>query len=132
MNTTPLSSVRIPFWNQFDAVALSANGTGQVTLSLAVDSHFEWWKVLVSCSQDADTDFIPSNVDLLLTDISTGRQLMSAQVPQRNLAPQNGWNQFPRPVLFAPNSTLALDLTDQSGSSNTVTVTLFGYKVFNI
>jgi len=127
-----LSQSRIPFVNNFPSVVLTALGTGAATLNLSVDAHFELWKVLISCSVDLDTDFSPSNVNLQITDQSTGRLLSNGQVPQRIYSPIGGQNRMPYPITFAPNSTLVLDLTDTSNATNTVVVSLWGYKLFDI
>lgn len=131
MNTEQYSNqVRLPFFYSFSAVTLAGNGSTSNTLTIAMDAHFEWWKTFINCSADADTDFNPSNVQIRLTDQSTGQLMASAELPQRIIAPWNGENRFPLPVIFAPGGTIVCDYTDLSASGNTVTVALFGYKLF--
>ena len=130
MNNDFFTDKILPFWYKAPSITLASSATGSNTLNLATDSQFEWWTLRVNCSLDGDTDRNPGNVDLQITDQSTGRLLMSGQINQRLAAPIGGNNLFPYPVVFAPNSTVVIDYTNQQASENIVTVALFGYKRF--
>ena len=120
----------LPAWYEV-VITLSSGGTGTNTLVLEQASQFELHQIFGSSSADADTDFMPNNFSLQITDNSTGRQFMNARVPQRNLcAPSNGGYRLLRPVIFPPLANLLFDALDLSSGSNTVTISLAGYKIY--
>lgn len=130
---TDLNNVNIlPFDYVVGSGALAGNAVGVSTLSLQADSKFELWGIHSSCTSDADTDFIPNGWKATIQDMSTGRLLSNSDVPQRVLtpAPSGGWR-FPRPVIFPPSANLQFTFTELSGSTNTITLVLRGYKLFN-
>lgn len=122
----------IPFTYVHTPAALSGNGSSQTTLTMAADCAFELLAILGSCTVDTDTDVMPNNFSVQITDQSTGRLLSSARVPQRNLAgtANNGNLTEKYPIRFPANCTLLIDILELSGGSNTVTICLKGYKIY--
>ena len=121
----------IPFiYLATNATAIGANGTGQFTLLMQADSRFELHGIFATSSVDANSDFSSNNFSLLITDQTTGRQLMSNRVPQRVLAGNafNGYLQR-RPIVFEPQSNLLFDVLNLTGNASfTVNIALAGYK----
>lgn len=119
----------IPFVYVMAATALGANANSTFTLTMAPDSDFELSYLLGTCTEDADTDFMPNNFSCLITDVGTGRQLANARVPQRNLVgPSNGTLYQRRPIIFGAQTVLSFDILNLTANSNTVTICLYGYK----
>ena len=125
-----LSKDIIPFV-YVGSVTLGANGSGTFTIVLTIDSSFELHYVMGSCTEDTDVDVMPNNFSVQITDQGTGRQLSSARVPQRTMTGPANRDLFQhRPVVFPPSTTLVFDVLNLTGNSNTVTITLHGYKLF--
>ena len=130
---------KLPFFYLVSSGALNANASGQVTLVLQTDSFFELVSLGASCTMDTTRSdgaalanpFSPNNFSVQITDLSTGRQLSNARIPQRVITPQRGFY-FPQPILFTPSSNLLFDFLDVSGATNTISLVLQGYKVFNM
>jgi len=120
----------IPFVYLVTTTAMAGNGNNQQTLVMQADSRFELWAIAGTSSEDADTDFMPNNFSLLMTDQTTGRQLASARVPQRILCGNAfmGWLQR-RPIVFQPQSIVVFDVLNLTGNSATVNIALHGYKI---
>lgn len=114
------------------STAIVANGNVQNTLTMAADCSFELLAILGSCSEDADTDIMPNNFSVLITDQSTGRNLASARVPQRCMAGSTNNGNLPEkyPIRFPASCILAFDFLNLTGNSNTVTIVLKGYKIY--
>lgn len=113
------------------ATALAGNASAQVTLTLSADSAFELLAILGTSTLDAATDYSPNNFSVQIIDQSTGRQLSNARVPQRNMfGAMTGNLPEKYPIRFPASCVLLFDILNLSGSSNTVTITLKGYKVY--
>lgn len=123
----------LPFDYVVVSAALTANAAGVSTLTLQADSWFELHGYFGSCTEDLDTDFMPNNFSVQISDQSTGRFLSSARVPQRAIgAPANGGLLLLVPVAFPPNATLTFDFLNLTANTNTVTLTLRGIKNFGL
>lgn len=120
----------LPFEYLVSSGAMAASAAAQVTLTLQADSNFELQALMGSSSLDADTDFMPNNFSCQITDQSTGRQLMSARIPQRILVgPSNGSLMERHRIVFPAQAILLFDFLNlDSGNANTVTFVLKGYK----
>ncbi len=120
----------LPAWYAISVVLVgSAANTG--TLILDQDSEFEMWDIFGSSTQDADTDFMPNNFSVMITDQGSGRRLSNIRIPQRNICgPANGAYRLPMPVIFPPNANLLFDVLDLSTQASTATIVLCGYKRF--
>ncbi len=123
------SKLIIPFSYVVSSGPLTSGSNAQVTLTMAADSSFELMCILGSATYvGADFD-APNNFSVQITDQSTGRQLSNARVPQRCLCgvTANGWGA----IRFPANCTLLFDFLELSAQSQTATVVLKGYKLFN-
>ena len=132
MITSDLRSSKVlPFIYLVSSTALTGNGSSVQTLAMQADSEFELHQFAASSSIDAAANVMPNNFSVQITDLSTGRQLMSARIPQRVLCgPANGgFGLLRRPIIFAAQANLSFDFLDLSGSTNTVSLCLIGYKL---
>lgn len=120
----------IPFLYLATSPTIAGNGTAQVTLLMQADSRFELHGIFGTSSADANADFSSNNFSLLITDQTTGRQLMSNTVPQRILCGNafNGYLQR-RPIVFEPQSNILFSFTNLTGGNTTVNIVLAGYKI---
>lgn len=112
---------------------IAANSTSSTTLIMQADSRFELMGILGTGGNVATTEdnqVAPNNFTLQIRDQTTGRDLMSAPVPQRVLC-GNAFNQFlqKRGIVFEPQSNLLFTFTNLTGASNNVTIALHGYKM---
>lgn len=122
----------LPFVYVVGPITLASSANGSQNLTLEANSWFELHYLMASSDQDADTDFIPNQFTVQITDQSSGRQLTSGKVPQRCLVgPSNHTMRQIRPVVFPPNAVLQFDFTNLIAGTNIVTLTLHGYKIFN-
>jgi len=121
----------LPAWYGLTLTIAGAAGSITGNLVLEQSSQFELHQIFGSSDQDADTDFMPNNFSLSITDNSTGRQFMNIRIPQRNLcAPSNGGYRLLRPVIFPPLANLTFDALDLSAHANVITISLAGYKIY--
>ena len=107
--------------------------TTSTTLIMQADSRFELMGILgtggnVTTTEDAQVS--PNNFTLQIRDQTTGRDLMSAPVPQRIMC-GNAFNQFlqKRGIVFEPQSNLLFTFTNLTANTNNVTIALHGYKM---
>ena len=72
----------------------------------------------------------PNSFTVSIRDQTTGRDLMSGEIPQRVLA-GNAFNGFAqkRGVIFEPQSNILFTFTNLTAAVNNITVTLHGYKI---
>lgn len=121
----------IPFTYLVDVTIAAANGSAQSTLIFQADSRFELSSIFGMTSQANErTDVSPNYFSVTIRDQSTGRDIMSNQIPQRILC-GNAFNGFleRRPIIFEPQSNLFFDFRDLSGNpGNRVQLALHGYK----
>lgn len=113
--------------------SIAANSTSSATLIMQADSRFELMGILGTGGQASTTEdaqVAPNNFTLQIRDQTTGRDLMSAPVPQRVLC-GNAFNQFlqKRGIVFEPQSNLLFTFTNLTGNTNNVTIALHGYKI---
>jgi len=112
---------------------IAANSTSSTTLIMQADSRFELMGILGTGGNVATTEdnqVAPNNFTLQIRDQTTGRDLMSAPVPQRVLC-GNAFNQFlqKRGIVFEPQSNLLFTFTNLTAATNNVTLALHGYKM---
>jgi hypothetical protein len=110
--------------------SIAANSTSSTTLIMQADSRFELMGILGTGGQASTTEdgqVAPNNFTLQIRDQTTGRDLMSAPVPQRVLCV----NQFlqKRGIVFEPQSNLLFTFTNLTANTNNVTLALHGYKI---
>jgi len=72
----------------------------------------------------------PNSFTVSIRDQTTGRDLMSAPVPQRVLC-GNAFKQFleKRGIIFEPQSNLLFTFTNLTAATNSITLALHGYKI---
>lgn len=106
------------------AISLTSNGTATSTITVTREADFYLTKVVRVATgsftfmiRDSSNDRQWSNVQVH-SDIGAG----TAQLPLL----------LPKPRFVARASTITIDLTDISGSSNTVRLGLIGYKVYHV
>jgi len=112
---------------------IAASSTSSSTLIMQADSRFELMGILGTGGNLATTEdgqVAPNNFTLQIRDQTTGRDLMSAPVPQRVLC-GNAFNQFlqKRGIVFEPQSNLLFTFTNLTAATNSVTIALHGYKM---
>jgi len=112
---------------------IAASSTSSSTLIMQADSRFELMGILGTGGNLAtteDSQVAPNNFTLQIRDQTTGRDLMSAPVPQRVLC-GNAFNQFlqKRGIVFEPQSNLLFTFTNLTAATNSVTIALHGYKM---
>jgi hypothetical protein len=115
------------------STAIAASSTSSTTLIMQADSRFELMGILGTGGQLATTEdaqVSPNSFTLQIRDQTTGRDLMSAPVPQRVLC-GNAFNQFlqKRGIVFEPQSNLLFTFTNLTANTNNVTIALHGYKM---
>lgn len=122
---------KIPFYYSLTTAAMAGNGTDTKTINIAADADFELTYFLGSSSVDLDTDFMPNNFKVKITDQSSGRLLTSDYINQRNICgPSNGTLYQRYPVIFKSLSEIVFDFVELSGGTNTVNFVMAGYKIF--
>lgn len=115
-------------------VIAAASGTASTTLIIQADSRFELMGIFGTGGSAASTETAevnPNNFSCTIRDQTTGRELMSAPVPQRILC-GNAYNGFlqKRGVVFEPQSNLLFTFTDLTGlANNKISLALHGYKI---
>ena len=115
------------------ASTIAASSTSSTTLIMQADSRFELMGILGTGGQAStteDSQVSPNNFTLQIRDQTTGRDLMSAPVPQRIMC-GNAFNQFlqKRGIVFEPQSNLLFTFTNLTANTNNVTIALHGYKM---
>lgn len=112
-------------------LAAAGGSTASTTLIMQADSRFELIGIFGATDQAAErTDVNPNYFTCTIRDQTTGRDLMSAPVPQRILC-GNAFNGFlqKRGIVFEPQSNLLFTFTNLAGATNNVTLALHGYKL---
>jgi hypothetical protein len=103
---------------------LSASQATQISIPIFSDSYFVIKKLTAVSTGTFTTQILNG---------STGRVLMNAPINNANLF---GTVQLPNrladPLVLPPSSNIVLSLTDTSASSNTIQITLNGYRDFNL
>lgn len=136
---TPLSSptpqlsqpryIFVPYFYVAAGPSLAGNASGQIPLVLDEDADFELHWMTATGSVDATNDPRPNSFSVLVTDKNNSRIWASARVPEIAFVPQYT---LARPVLLSRRSNLNFDFLNLSGSTNTPTVTLHGFKVLGL
>lgn len=135
MNDIRITS-QLPF-HYLVTVTLTSGQSLTQNLTLQQDSSFALSSLLASTTVDCTRSdgaavtnpFSPNNFSVQITDQTTGRQLASARIPQRIIAPFQGYK-LPDQVIFPPGAVLLFDFLDLSATNNVVSLVLAGYKVF--
>lgn len=127
LGTYPSENV-MPYWYGFKNTtaggnAISGNGTGSNSIKITAEAAFLATDLRVVST---GTYRIFARID------SSDRQLMNEQQHGNNVA---GTAQRPgflaKPLLLPANTTISFDLTDLSGSTNEIELTMNGYKIYN-
>ena len=111
----------------------AAGSTVSSTLIMQADSRFELMAILATGGANATTEDslqYPNSFTVSIRDQTTGRDLMSAPVPQRVLC-GNAFKQFleKRGIIFEPQSNLLFTFTNLTAATNSITLALHGYKI---
>ena len=125
----------LPFVYVVTATLGAAVGaTSSTTLIMQADSRFELMGIFGTGGENAVTTEqslqYPNSFTVSIRDQTTGRDLMSAPVPQRVLC-GNAFKQFleKRGIIFEPQSNLLFTFTNLTGAVNNITLALHGYKI---
>jgi hypothetical protein len=124
----------LPFVYVVTATLGAAVGaTSSTTLIMQADSRFELMGIMGTGGVDATTENslqYPNSFTVSIRDQTTGRDLMSAPVPQRVLC-GNAFKQFleKRGIIFEPQSNLLFTFTNLTAAANNITLALHGYKI---
>lgn len=115
------------------ALAASLGATASTTLIMQADSRFELIGILGTggvATTTEDSQVNPNSFSVTIRDQTTGRELMSAPVPQRVLC-GNAFNGFlqKRGIVFEPQSNLLFTFTNLTAAVNSITLALHGYKL---
>jgi hypothetical protein len=115
------------------ALAAALGSTAAATLIMQADSRFELIGIMGTGGTNASTEdslVNPNSFSCTIRDQSTGRDLMSAPVPQRVLC-GNAFNGFlqKRGIVFEPQSNLLFTFTNLTANANNITLALHGYKL---
>ena len=115
------------------ALGAAVGATSSTTLIMQADSRFELMGIFgtggtVATTEDSLTN--PNSFTCTIRDQTTGRDLMSAPVPQRVLC-GNAFRQFleKRGIIFEPQSNLLFTFTNLTAATNSITLALHGYKI---
>jgi hypothetical protein len=111
----------------------AVGATSSTTLIMQADSRFELMGIFGTGGEFATTETTqsyPNSFTVSIRDQTTGRDLMSAPVPQRILC-GNAFRQFleKRGIIFEPQSNLLFTFTNLTALSNSITLALHGYKI---
>ena len=124
----------LPFVYVVSATLGAAVGaTASATLIMQADSRFELMGVFGTGGLTNATETnqsYPNSFTVTIRDQTTGRDLMSAPVPQRVLC-GNAFRQFleKRGIIFEPQSNLLFTFTNLTSDANSITLALHGYKI---
>ena len=124
----------LPFDYVVNATLGAAIGaTVSTTLIMQADSRFELMAILGTGGINATTENslqYPNSFTVSIRDQTTGRDLMSAPVPQRVLC-GNAYRQLAekRGIVFEPQSNILFTFTNLTADANNNTLVLKGYKI---
>ena len=115
------------------SLGAAVGATSSKTLIMQADSLFELMGIFgtggtAATTEDSLTN--PNSFTCTIRDQTTGRDLMSAPVPQRVLC-GNAFRQFleKRGIIFEPQSNLLFTFTNLTAATNSITLALHGYKI---
>ena len=115
------------------SLGAAVGATVSTTLIMQADSRFELMGIMGTGGTAATTEDslqYPHSFTVSIRDQTTGRDLMSAPVPQRVLC-GNAFKQFleKRGIIFEPQSNLLFTFTNLTAATNNITLALHGYKI---
>jgi len=115
------------------SLGAAVGATSSTTLIMQADSRFELMGIFGTGGTNATTEDSltnPNSFTCTIRDQTTGRDLMSAPVPQRVLC-GNAFRQFleKRGIIFEPQSNLLFTFTNLTAATNSITLALHGYKI---
>jgi hypothetical protein len=115
------------------SLGAAVGATVSTTLIMQADSRFELMGIFGTGGTAAPTEDslqYPNSFTVSIRDQTTGRDLMSAPVPQRVLC-GNAFKQFleKRGIIFEPQSNLLFTFTNLTAATNSITLALHGYKI---
>jgi len=133
MNPIPLATQQ-PFSYVVD-VTLAASSNASYLLILGMDSEFDFYSITATSSLDiaaSATALSTNNFNLLIRDVTSGRDYSTAPVQRNNLAGLVPINVQPegRCIRFPRKQQLQFQFQNLVASSNVVQVVLHGYKIF--
>lgn len=104
--------------------AFTANQNQQLTIPFFPDSYFVIKKLIASSTSTFTTRIYNSSTGRVLSDTRVGNANLfgTVQLPNRLIDP----------IIVPPSSKLLLDMTDTSGSGNTIQPVLHGYRYFDM
>jgi hypothetical protein len=119
------------------AVNLAALGSSAQTITIMADSKFEWMRATIFGNLHGATppftDGAQLEINVFITDSSSGRQLMQQSVPAQSIA-GNGKLPFINPAsrLFEPSATVQITLSNTSAANqyDNLVFTMIGRKIF--
>jgi hypothetical protein len=128
-NTNSLPFVYVVTANLTNAIG----ATSSSTLIMQADSRFELMGIMATGGANAASEDgiqYPNFFSVSIRDQTTGRDLMSAPVPQRVLC-GNAFRQFlqKRGIVFEPQSNLLFTFTNLQALTCNITLALHGYKI---
>jgi hypothetical protein len=113
----------MPYWYSTQNLSFLANTTQQLSIKITAEAAF------IATDLRAVTT---GSCTLFIRVDASDRQLMNQA---QNIANIAGTAQRPgflaKPWLIPANSTLTIDVTDISGSTNSIYLTLNGFKLYN-
>lgn len=123
------------------SVTLTSSGSGSGTITMNQDAPFELHYFAARTDRDfrqydgttwAGTEFADA-FTVLVTDQTTGRQLMNQRTHQRVLcAPSNKSISERRPIVFPAGTVIACDFTNLIAQALVVDFYLKGYKLYEM
>lgn len=119
----------VPYHYSVASAAMAGNASNQQPLVLDQDADFELHEITATSTVDNATDFRPNNFSVQITDKNNSRIWSNNRIPQVTYNPC--WI-LTRPVLIAKRSNLNFDFLNLSGSTNTATIVLLGFKVYMV
>ncbi len=123
----PFDNIGLPYQYQVASSALANAASGTFTLQFDNSTDFEWHEIGGSCTEDADTDFMPNNFSCQITNQSSGFYFSTDRVPARIGFPYQG-KRLLKPVIIRASTVLRFDILNLTANSNTVTITLTGFR----
>ncbi len=119
------------------SVNLAAGASSAQTITIMADSKFDWMRATMAGNLHGATppftDGALLEINVFITDSSSGRQLMQQSVPAQSIA-GNGKLPFINPTsrLFEPSATVQVTLSNTSAANqyDNLVFSMIGRKIF--
>ena len=108
-----------------DSVALSANGSGELTFRVGANEHFEGHKIAFVKTSTFSITTIKNDSGLPFTNADTDDPITSTLLPT-TITDQNNPIEFDAVLVIEKNDALTIQVLDTSGSSNTLRAVIYG------